>query len=184
MTASGIAARAAAVMLFGFGCMALGARCAGSSGTAQRAVAQPPAVLRLSSDDRAELRRELAEEVRRAVASAIPASRAVSAASANGAAATVPADGAPAAAAASGAEAASAESMAAPTAKAVTAHETARRVVDDAVARGSWRLEDGEALRATLADLDPAAYSDVMGELVRAVNTGRLQLVARDRPMF
>src|SRR5439155_972531 len=108
----------------------------------------------------------------------------------------MPASGVPAIAAPSGGRATPAVSGAeptageatatppAPTAAMVAAHETARRVVDDAVARGSWRPEDGQALRATLADLDQTEYSDVMGELTRAVNTGRLQIVARDRPMF
>jgi hypothetical protein len=170
MTAIRMVARAAAVTLFGLGCMTLGARCASSSGPAQPAVSQRPAappVVHLSSDDRAELRRSVAEEVRRAVAAAMPAG------------------GAPAVtSAAASEEPAAAETKAAPTAAAVAAHETARRVLDDAETRGAWRPEDGVALRATLADLDPAAYSDVMGELSRAVNTGRLQIVARDRPMF
>jgi len=170
MTTMGMVARAAAVTLFGLGCMTLGARCAGSSGPAQPAVSQrpaAPAVIRLSSDDRAELRREVAEEVRRAVAAAMPVA------------------GTPAAASAAATdEPGAAETKAAPTAAALAAHETARRVVDDAVTRGAWRPEDGVALRETLASLDPAAYSDVMGELSRAVNTGHLQIVARDRPMF
>jgi hypothetical protein len=170
MTAMAMVARAAAVTLFGLGCMTLGARCASSSGPAQPAVSQrpaAPAVVRLSSDDRAELRRDVAEEVRRAVAAAMPAG------------------GGPAAASASVTEEpAAAETKAAPTAAAVAAHETARPGVDDAVTRGAWRPEDGLALRETLANLDPAAYSDVVGELSRAVNTGRLQIVARDRPMF
>jgi hypothetical protein len=97
----------------------------------------------------------------------------------------MPTAGAPGAApAGTSDEPAAAETKAAPTATAVAAHETARRVVDDAVTRGAWRPEDGLALRETLANLDPAAYSDVIGELSRAVNTGRLQIVARDRPMF
>jgi len=168
MTIASLAARAAALVVFGLGCMAIGARCASSSGSGQ-AAAPPrpaaPAITRLSNEDRAELRRELAEDVRRVLAAQ-------------------PATGALVAAAPASAEPASVEPAAPPSASAVAARETAHRVVADAVARGSWRPEDGQALRATMAELDQAAVSQLLGELARAVNTGQLQIVARDRPMF
>jgi hypothetical protein len=163
VTPAGIALRAAALALFGLGCAALGAWWRGAPAPA----AAPPApVARLSSDDVAALRRALAEDVRRGIAAALPAGSA-----------STPAP-APA-----GAEPAPAEAPAAPPRSPAAAKE-ARRIVDEAVARGSWRPEDADAFRATMPDLDPAELSQILGELTRAINTGKLHLAVRDRPFL
>lgn len=163
MTPAGIALRAAALALFGLGCAALGAWWSGSPAPAP---APPAPVARLSSDDLAALRRGLAEDVRRAIASALPA-----------ASAPVPAP--------AGAEPAPAEASAEPASPTrAAAQQAARRIVDEAVARGSWRPEDADAFRATMPELDQAELSQILGELTRAINTGKLQVTFRDRPFL
>jgi hypothetical protein len=63
-------------------------------------------------------------------------------------------------------------------------HDTARQIVASAVARGSWRPEDAQGFRDVLGGLTHGETVEVLDELSRAINTGRLHVVARDRPTF
>lgn len=156
--------RAGMLVVFGVGCAALGARWSGAPAPAPQ-VAQGPAT-RLSADDRAELRRALAEDVRLAVATALP--RLAAPATAEPAAAVAPP--APAEAAV----------RAAPS----PAHDAAHQVIDDAIAHGAWRPDDAEALRATIPELSPPEAAQVLADLSRAINTGKVQVAMHDRPIL
>jgi hypothetical protein len=124
---------------------------------------------RLSAEDRAELRRALSEDVRLAVAAALPPSGTL-----------VRADSAPAGAMAAPAEAMVAQASAPPSA----AHDAAQRVLEGAITRGVWQPDDAQALRATLPELSQVEASQVLAELSRAVNTGQVQVPLHDRPLI
>jgi hypothetical protein len=158
--------RVGMLLVFGLGCAGLGARWGGAAAPAA-APAVTAAATRLSAEDRAELRRALAEDVRRAVA-ALPSSGA-------------PAKPEPAVAAAPrAAEAVVARADEPPSA----AHEAAHHVLDDAIARGVWRPDDAQALRETIPELSQAEASQVLAALSRAVNTGQVQVAMHDRPIL
>ena len=71
---------------------------------------------------------------------------------------------------------------AAPAAAPSAAHEAAHRIIDDAIAQGAWRAEEAQALRTTMTELSQAEVEQTVGELSRAINTGRLQVTTR--PLF
>jgi hypothetical protein len=155
-----------ALLGFGLGCAALGARW--SRPPAPVAGSAPAA---LSVADRAVLARALADEVRRSVAAAMPAAQVVVPAPAASTTPATPPSTADALAAA-------APSPPSP------ALESARAVVQDAVARGSWRAEDTEALRAQLADLRGRDAEELLRELSRAINTGRVHIADPHRSVL
>lgn len=156
---------------FGLGCAALGARWGRPPA---------PAAARRSADDRADLVRQIAADVRRAVATT------VAAAAVQSGAAPAPATAVPGGTTASGpvgspaadASAASAPSLPSP------ALEAARAVVQDAIARGSWRADDADAMRASLAALNSREAVDILGQLARAINTGRVQVATGHGPVL
>jgi hypothetical protein len=163
VTSTGSLTRAAAIAAFGLACAAIGAWWnGGDAATPAVAPAIASSTPCLSGEDRLALRRELAEDVRRAVAAAMPAP-----------------------AAADAAKAAAPDDEVATEAPAPSAgHDTARQIVASAVARGSWRPEDAQEFREVLGGLTHGETVAVLDELSRAINTGRLHVVARDRPTF
>ncbi|HEX8108793.1 MAG TPA: hypothetical protein VF516_13770, partial [Kofleriaceae bacterium] len=63
-------------------------------------------------------------------------------------------------------------------------HDAAHHVLDDAIARGVWRPDDAQALRATIPELSQAEASQVLADLSRAINTGQVQVAMHDRPIL
>jgi hypothetical protein len=167
--------RVGALVLFGLGCATLGGWWRGAPARAVPHAAPAP-MTRLSAEDRAELRRALSEDVRLAVAAALPPSGTL-----------VRADSAPAGAMAApaGAMAAPAEAMVAQaSAPPSAAHDAAQRVLEGAITRGVWQPDDAQALRATLPELSQVEASQVLAELSRVVNTGQVQVPLHDRPLI
>jgi hypothetical protein len=160
--------RVGTLVLFGLGCATLGAWWRGAPAPVAAQAAPAPAT-RLLAADRVELRRALAEDVRLAVAAALPS-----------AGTPARAEPAPAAAPAAPAEAMVAQASAPPSA----AHEAAHHAVEDAIARGVWRTDDAQALRATIPELNQDEASQVLAELSRAINTGQVQVAMHDRPIL
>ncbi|HEY0484440.1 MAG TPA: hypothetical protein VGD37_43265 [Kofleriaceae bacterium] len=156
--------RAGMLVVFGVGCAALGAHWGGAPAPAAQVA--PGSATRLTAEDRAELRRALAEDVRLAVATVLPPL-------------AVPARAEPAAAVA---PAAPAEAAVRPDPS--PAHEAAHQVIDDAIAHGAWRPDDAEALRATIPELSPPEAAQVLADLSRAINTGKVQVAMHDRPIL
>jgi hypothetical protein len=160
--------RLGTAVLFGLGCATLGAWWRSAPAPAPPHAAPAPTA-RLSAEDRVELRRALAEDVRLAVAAALPSSGALARA-----------EPAPAAAPAAPTEAVVAQASAPPSA----AHEAAHHAVEDAITRGVWRADDAQALRATIPELSQDEASQVLAELSRAINTGHVQVAMHDRPIL
>jgi hypothetical protein len=154
-------------VLVGLGCATVGAWWRGAPAPVVPHAA-PAAVTRLSLEDRVELRRALAEDVRAAVAAALPAAATLARAE-------------PGPAAAPAVEAHEAVLASAPPS---AAHEAAHQAVADAITRGVWRTDDAQALRATIPELGPGEASQVLAELSRAINTGALQVAMHDRPIL
>lgn len=164
--------RIARLALFGLGCASLGAwwRSApapASSPTAPAADARPAQAPRLSAEDRLELRRAVADDVREAVAAALPARAAATRAE-------------PAAAP----DGVVAEASPPPSPARAAAHQAAHHAVEAAIGRGVWGPDDAQALRAAIPELGPDEATQVLAELSRAINGGQLQVAIHDRPIL
>jgi hypothetical protein len=168
MTTTQAITRVGVLVLFGLGCATLGVWWRGAPAPAVPHAAPAP-VTRLSVEDRVELRRALAEDVRLAVVAALPSSGGLA-----------KAEVAPAAAPAAPAEAGGAQPSAPPS----VAHETAHHVVEDAIARGVWRPDDAQALRATIPELSQVEASQVLADLSHAINAGQVQVAIHDHPIL
>jgi hypothetical protein len=140
---------------------------------------------RLSPEDRADLARQLTAEVRRAIAAGLSAA-ATPAQVSPAIALPAPASGigTPSTPETDAGGAAAAISPPAVAPSSIPALQSARAVVQAAVARGAWRTDDADALRASLASLSNHDAVDVLRELSRAINTGRVQLADLHRPLL
>lgn len=156
--------RVAAIGAFGLACAAIGAWWKGGDATPTAAPAVASSSSCMSREDRLALRREIVEDVRRVAAQAQPTSVAI----------------APAPAPAAKAD----DEIAAEAQGPSPGHDAAHQIVASAVARGSWRPEDAQEFRDALGGLRHDETVAVLDELSRAINTGQLHVVARDRPTF
>jgi hypothetical protein len=63
------------------------------------------------------------------------------------------------------------------------AYEAASHVLERALAVGTWRQADVDALRPSLAELTPVHQQEIVGHLIAAINSDQLRVAVQGPPL-